>query len=294
MKMIFNDIIASGKAWKERFWFNSLIQPKDVQLVLAYFGESHAFGGYEFFRAQGTRFYSLEYVVHGHGLLTYSDGTRFHLSPGTLYLLHPGIGSRISIPQDGDLQKIVIGFANGALLQLMLHASPLGSGEIFRPAEEEQFKRQMEKIGQMVRRSPEENELSTECYRLLLSLKEHTAHDAATPMQSICEYMQSQLNSPLTLEELSRMAGISKVTLIRKFRSAFSCTPMQYLIRLRLNYARTLLQLQHMPVTEVATLCGYRNARFFSREYHRHFGIPPSREPRDKSSVSEKETSTPF
>jgi transcriptional regulator GlxA family with amidase domain len=47
-----------------------------------------------------------------------------------------------------------------------------------------------------------------------------------------------------------------------------------------MNYARTLLQLRQIPIKNVAELCGYRNAKFFSREYHKKFGIAPSEDDR--------------
>lgn len=281
MKHIFLESVTQGASWREDFWFSSMLRPVDGQLTIAAYGESNVFNGCDFHHLEKVGYCYLELIVRGSGTLTYSDGSRYRLTPGTLYMLSPERGSRISVPPGGELVKTVVGLLNGALLQLMLRNSLLDAGDAIKLPADSRYPEQLKKIGEMIRNAPDADDLSAECYRLLLSIASHHGeYTENNQLQAVCEYMQSQLSEQINLEDLARAAKSSPVTLIRNFRARFGCTPVQYLINLRMNYARTLLRLRQIPVKDVAKLCGYRNAKFFSREYRKKFGRPPSQEER--------------
>jgi len=279
MNIVFHKTKSHGKVWKENFWFSTSAVKNDRQLIPAFYGESEIFDGCEFSHPGIINCYCFEFITHGQGVLTTSDNSRFPLFPGALYALLPRSQNRINVSPRYELKKIVVGFPDSVLLQLLLHNSALGIGEVIKMPKDGLFSRQLQKIGEMVKsESVSVNELSVESYRLMLQMPQKEHSETTNSLQKICEYMQSSFNSPLTLNDIALKYGLSKPTLIRKFRSQFSCTPMQYLITLRLNYAQKLLQFKHLPVTQVAELCGYRDVKFFSREYHRRFGNPPSDE----------------
>ena len=265
------------KKWNEWFWFSTNIQSRDKYLDLAFYGESQVIDGCTFTYPGSIGYYCFEYITQGKGTLIDADNSRYPLTPGTLYLLYPGRKSRIMVPSGQGMQKIMLGFSNGALMQLMLYHLRIREGDTIQLPQESEAIQQFKEIGKMVKKETViEDLLSAECYRFLLKLFEEQENYPRESLSSICEYMQNHLQSSLSLDVLAQKARMSKPTFIRKFRQQFSCTPIRYLISLRLEYAKTLLQLQRMSVREVAFLCGYRNVKFFSREYHRHFGVPPS------------------
>ena len=277
MKIVFSKSETHEKKWNESFWFSSSIQSKDKYIVLAFYGESQVFDGCIFTHPGSTDFYCFEYITSGKGILIDADNTRYTLTPGSLYLLSPGCQSRIQVPAGKSMQKILLGFAPGALMQLMLYHLQINNGSIIKIAPESAAIQQFKAIGEMVKQGPAmEDTLSVECYRFLLQLFETQQDNPKDPLSEVCEYMQNHLQASLSLEDLAARANMSKVTFIRKFREQYNCTPIRYLISLRLEYAKSLLQLHRMSVSEVASLCGYRNVKFFSREYRHHFGIPPS------------------
>ncbi len=279
MNIVFHKTESHGKVWKENIWFSTSKVQDDRQLIPAFYGESEIYDGCEFPHPGTIDCCCFEFILHGQGVLTTSDNSRFPLFPGAFYALLPRQQNRISVSPQYELKKVIVGFPDGVLLQLLLHNSPLWIGEVIKMPKDGEFNRQLQKIGEMVKSgSVAGNELSVESYRLMLQITQKERSKTTNSLQKICEYMQSRLSSPLTLDDIALKYGMSKPTLIRKFRSQFSCTPMQYLITLRLDYARNLLRFKHLPVAQVAELCGYRDVKFFSREYHRHFGNSPSDE----------------
>ena len=56
-------------------------------------------------------------------------------------------------------------------------------------------------------------------------------------------------------------------------------TPLEYLTGLRMKKAEIMLTSQwtrDYAVGEIAELCGYENALYFSRVFRKHFGCSPS------------------
>ncbi|EIK52270.1 putative transcriptional regulator [Stutzerimonas stutzeri TS44] len=92
------------------------------------------------------------------------------------------------------------------------------------------------------------------------------------------DLMEANLQAPLRLVDLADQIGLSRRQLERLFERHLSCPPARYYLRLRLLRARQLLRRTRLPVTSVATGCGFRSAQSFSRSYREHFGIAPGGE----------------
>lgn len=81
----------------------------------------------------------------------------------------------------------------------------------------------------------------------------------------------------LTVSVLASLCGISEVYFRRLFLAQTGLSPKEYLIKKRMEYARTLLLSGDFSVSEVARLCGYAEPCHFSREFDRFFGVSPGR-----------------
>ena len=92
--------------------------------------------------------------------------------------------------------------------------------------------------------------------------------------------MESNVEEPLTLDEVARYVGISRRQLERLFNRYLHCAPSRYYLELRLSRARLLLLQTSIPVIDVAISCGFSTAPHFSRCYSELYGKPPSNERR--------------
>jgi len=82
--------------------------------------------------------------------------------------------------------------------------------------------------------------------------------------------------SPWTVEELARIALVSRSAFARRFRVVVGDTPVRYLARIRMEHAKRLLT-DRVTVGEVAVRLGYGSEAAFSRAFRRHAGVPPTR-----------------
>ena len=80
---------------------------------------------------------------------------------------------------------------------------------------------------------------------------------------------------PVTLSELARRSGFSAQHLNRIFRHSLGMTPLQYLLRMRLERAAALLGEGSRTVNAIARDCGFEDAYYFSRLFKQHYGQSP-------------------
>jgi AraC-like DNA-binding protein len=86
------------------------------------------------------------------------------------------------------------------------------------------------------------------------------------------EFAQNEL----TVASLASLCGISEAYFRRIFLNEFGTSPKEYMIGLRINYAKQLLESGDFTVSQAAQLCGYAEPCHFSREFAKHVGVPPS------------------
>ena len=79
-----------------------------------------------------------------------------------------------------------------------------------------------------------------------------------------------------TVEEMAKKAHMSRSTLFRIFRKATGFTPLDYLLRARIHEAMRLLRESDASVTEIAFACGFSDSNYFSRQFRKYTGQPPT------------------
>jgi AraC family transcriptional regulator, glycine betaine-responsive activator len=92
--------------------------------------------------------------------------------------------------------------------------------------------------------------------------------------------MEKEIETPLSIGDVGRLAGVTIRQLERLFEQKLGCSPKRYYADLRLARARTLLHQTSLAITEVATTCGFPSYAHFSRSYKRLFGCSPTAERR--------------
>ena len=89
------------------------------------------------------------------------------------------------------------------------------------------------------------------------------------------EILIDNIESPPSLLELAKKAGINDYKLKIGFREVFGTTVFGYLRHQRMEWARQLLLEQQMNVSEVAQTVGYASLSRFSTAFKHHFGTTP-------------------
>ena len=92
------------------------------------------------------------------------------------------------------------------------------------------------------------------------------------------EAIRSNFATPLRVEQLAAIAGMSTSTFHHHFRNVTSLSPLQFLKQLRLIEARRIMLADGVSPSNAAYSVGYESVQQFTREYRRLFGMPPVQE----------------
>ena len=99
--------------------------------------------------------------------------------------------------------------------------------------------------------------------------------DAIT-IHSILDWIEDNLESPLSLEKVSERSGYSKWHLQRMFKKETGHSLIKYIIQERMYMARRLLQETTLSVNGIALEVGYSDYSHFTKTFRQMFGMTPS------------------
>lgn len=88
-------------------------------------------------------------------------------------------------------------------------------------------------------------------------------------------YIELQYMLGIGIEDIARHLGINRSYFSDIFKKATGLSPAKYLMRHRMNVARTLLQDSEMSVSTTAHSVGYTDVFTFSKAFKKHFGVSP-------------------
>ena len=83
-------------------------------------------------------------------------------------------------------------------------------------------------------------------------------------------------NGELSAEDIAAALGISRSVLFDKCRSVLGKAPTEYLRELRFEKAAEMVKEGSRPISEVAYLCGFNDAHYFSKAFRKRYGMTPS------------------
>ncbi len=85
-------------------------------------------------------------------------------------------------------------------------------------------------------------------------------------------YHESGLNTDIMAQEMA----MSRTALFERVRMEFDTTPAALLLSARIAHATEMLKSGDRPVGEIAVLCGFSDAKYFSKVYKKQTGKSPS------------------
>lgn len=88
-------------------------------------------------------------------------------------------------------------------------------------------------------------------------------------------HLESNYCDPIQLDELVGISRMSKRSFLRAFEAAVGCTPIAYLIRLRVSRAAKMLSETNDQVTKIAYAVGFNDSNYFTRQFRKHYGVSP-------------------
>lgn len=92
----------------------------------------------------------------------------------------------------------------------------------------------------------------------------------------VIDYIHSRYASKLSIGELAKLSRLSESQLTRRFRKLFGVSPHEYILRVRVDAARTLLEETNRTISDIALEVGFTDHSHFIRSFKQLRGITPT------------------
>lgn len=89
-------------------------------------------------------------------------------------------------------------------------------------------------------------------------------------------YIEEHFLQPITLQAMADRAYLSTRQFQRVFTRNYHTTPMDYVIRKRLDYSCTLLRHPNLSISQVALESGFRDQNYYARQFRKVYNCTPS------------------
>ncbi len=155
-----------------------------------------------------------------------------------------------------------------------LHLSPVPLAHVEQLAEEMERECERAEPGHEVALRAKLLELMVYLSRAYIDSKSTEAH-ALLRVGNVIGALEKDYPRDWKLEDLLKIAHMSRSNLMRVFRAATGQSPIEYLIRLRIQKAMALLRNTDLTITEIALEVGFNDSNYFTRQFRKVHGSSP-------------------
>lgn len=103
----------------------------------------------------------------------------------------------------------------------------------------------------------------------------YTGGLSAQRLRQVMDFVGENYSNDVRLAALANVAGMSSFHFAREFKRTTGTTPHQYLIKFRIERAKSLLAEPDIPLTEVGLRSGFSHQSHFTRLFRRLTGTTP-------------------
>lgn len=96
-------------------------------------------------------------------------------------------------------------------------------------------------------------------------------------IQNLIKLVEDNIENPdLSVQFLAHEIGMSRANLYRKLKSLINDTPVSFIKKIRLDRAKSILEMNKFYISEVAYMCGFNSRKYFTKCFQKAFGCSPS------------------
>jgi AraC family L-rhamnose operon regulatory protein RhaS len=109
-------------------------------------------------------------------------------------------------------------------------------------------------------------------------------------VQELITILSSNCGQQWTLAMMADHCNIRRTQLCKIFHKLTGSTPMEFLSRIRIEHAKTLLRRSDTKVIDIAFECGYSSSQYFANNFKQATGMTPSVYRRGRNKLTNEES----
>jgi AraC-like DNA-binding protein len=226
-----------------------------------------------------TPFTVLQHTISGAGRLRY-EGRNYRLGAGDTLLVLVPHNHRYWLAKDERWEYFWISMNGEETLRV--HRSILSAAGPVLKLQQSTIDHLADCSLRLIRGGDMPGSASAIAYEAAMALYDdvfgsHAFADEKSEMQPVIDHIKANLDKPLPVGELADILGLSRAHFSRRFAESEGLPPAEFVLQQRLQRAAKLLtNTAFLPVKEVAILCGFEDANYFSKVFRRVYGINPT------------------
>lgn len=228
--------------------------------------------------------YQLVYISSGKGVLETLHGGRYEIMAGDGFMLFPGEWHRYQPSVEQGWTENWVGFAGDNSLINSAHALLSITRPFFRVGKDSGVMNLLGQVFDLVKSDLVGSEymLSGTLLHLLghlLTLLKRQELNINTRTDEIIvtakSIMESRFAGKVNMEEIAAHLNISYAWFRKYFKKNTGFSPYEYLLNIRINHARMLLNISGRSIKEISYLSGFESQQQFSRTFRKKTGYTP-------------------
>jgi len=224
-------------------------------------------------------FYEIEYIIDGEGEYII-NGNRNKIEKGTLFFSTPADIQEIIFTKETHLINLSFTshYIDDKLITPTLSSYIVNTPQNF-------YEYMLRDIIKVLRNTIKNRSLYLKCIvtSIMVMILEHgrplevnRSHIAAHKnLRNIIFYINKHFNGPIDLETLAKEANLTPKYLSKRFVQLSGITISQYILDVRLNYAKNLVVTTDIPFKQICISCGFNAIPHFSRSFKAKFKLSP-------------------
>lgn len=210
-------------------------------------------------------------AVSGKAVYRFNNGTSHTLSAGEIALFSEESAYILDNTLGEDFVHYTINFT-------LFNSKLLSDVSFFKPSNTEIYIKLCQDI---IRHSESGNNLRalsalyTALANIFESIPQHNTKDTYHGIKPAIDYITSKYDTQISLDLLSQKCMMSNTNFRRVFKTVCGISPIEYLIKVRLNRAKQLLLHTTLTIGEISQLCGFNEVSYFSRTFKKRYKKTP-------------------
>ncbi len=143
------------------------------------------------------------------------------------------------------------------------------------PAE---YLKSLERIEQLTNSKTDEHRLTAEFHLFcskVIKCRQRIYSPKDNRMNQAFEYLRAHFKEKGCLDQAALLCQLSRRRFNDLFRKEYQITPNRYLILLKIDFAKKLLQTEYLQLSEISSLCGFSDLYYFSKVFKQETGMTP-------------------
>lgn len=125
----------------------------------------------------------------------------------------------------------------------------------------------------------DEHEISLNVHGLLATLfssNMHVKNPTEQAIDKVTAFIEANYKEDISLDEMAKVAVLSRYYLVRCFKQYKGTTPHEYLLNIRIQRGKKLLYTTNHTLEQIAEQCGFSDVSYFIRIFRKRVSVTPN------------------